>query len=278
MAEAIETLSADDAFDAGLTAQMRGDVDAAIACFVQVLKQKPRHPQAYLQLGKCEIRRGDLRTAMEAFRRGIRVAPRSAPLLAELGFLQLVTGDAHRAEQVLKAALRASKRNVRALQSLAWLHVHHQAWGPALAALRDLLAVSGSSFAGHYLMAQAQEALGNMADAHQEWLLTEDMCRKMIGATEGHVAAHYYLGEIMRSTRTWTAARADYEAAAGHAPAGAAGFLFGMGLAVPWSTVIAAAAQACAADGDTVQAEAWKQRLPPHDREEPASSPDGDAP
>ncbi len=262
MAEPDAIFGDDDPFDAGLTAQMRGDVDRAIACFIEVLKQDPQNGQAYLQLGKCEMRRGDLRTAMEAFRRGIKVAPKSPALLAELGFLQLATGDARRAQKVLTAARQLAARNVRALSGLAWLLVQRQAWTQALAVIQDLLAASASNFAGHYLLAQVHEALGSMGDAHQEWLLTEEICRGMIGAAEGQAAAHYYLGEIMRVTRTWAAAREHFEAAAAHAPEDAQGYLFGMGLAVPWTTVLAAAGTACAEDGDEAQAEAWLHRLP----------------
>lgn len=262
MADRRDVFTDEDPFDAGLTAGMRGDLETAIAYFIQVLKREPHNAQAFLQLGKCETRRGNLRTAMESYRRGIKVAPQSAPLFAELGFLQLVTGDTERAHKVLMAARKLAKRNTRALSALAWLHVRRERWAQALATVQELLAVSNSNFAAHYLLAQVHEALGSIGDAHQEWLLTEEICRKMIAADERQVPAHYYLGEILWSTRTWAAGRESYEAAAAHAPDGAGGYLFGMGLAVSWVTVLTTAATACAESGDDAQAQVWRARVP----------------
>lgn len=257
--------SADHLFDTALSAKLRGDVEAAVEGFQQVLSAYPHHVQAYLQLGKCEIQRGDAEAALTALRRGAKVSQRSAPLLAELGFLQLVTGDRERAEKVLGAARRLAKRNVRALTGLAWLHMQRREWGKALGLLDELLAVSGSSFAAHYFLAQVHEVLGKIGDAQQEWFLVENICREMIEVTDGQVAAHYYLGETLRVTRTWAAAREDFDTAARHAPADGSGYLFGMGLAVPWGAVLEAAATACDEDGDATQAAAWRAGLADRD-------------
>ena len=261
MADA-ETTPAEEMFDAALSAKMRGELDKAVEGFTAVLRQYPHHVQAFLQLGKCEILRGNVPAAMNVFRAGVKVSQTSAPLLAELGFLLLVTDDDQRAHKVLLAARKMSKRNVRALTGLAWIHVRRQTWGKAIAALEELSAVAGSSFAAHYLMAQVHEALGKIADAQREWFLTEDICREMIKVTDGQVAAHYFLGDILRVTRDWSAAREDFEAAAEQAPAGGEGYVFGLGLAVRWATVLETAATACAEAGDAERAAAWRARLP----------------
>lgn len=254
--------SPEEVFDAGLTAQMRGDLDTAVARFEEVLAHHPHYVQAYLQLGKCEMRRGDLAAALVMLRRGLKKAPQSTPLLAELGFLQLVSGDDQRAEKVLTAASKMAKRNARALQGLGWLYVRRREWGRAAKVLDRLLGVSSRNFAGHFLMAQVHEAAGRVADAHQEWSVAEEICRQMIKTMDEPVAAEFYLGEIMQQTRTWEMAREHYEAAAEHAPADAGGYVFGLGLAVPWRVILERAALACDETGEAERAGAWRARLP----------------
>lgn len=257
-------LDADDpwgeGFDAGLTALMRGDLDAAADRFREVLRSEPHNGPAYLQLGRCEWRRGNVQAALDIFRHGLQAAGNSANLRAEVGMLFLLLGDERRAEIALSGARRMAVRNIRALQGLALLYVQREQWGKAIAMLQELLEVSPNNFAGHFLMAKVQEQLGNVPEASREWAQAEDMCREKLRHVEGQGATEYFLGEVLRAQYGWEKAREYFEHAASRGSVDEP-YLFGLGLVVPWTAALEQAAAACAACDDNAAARQWTEKL-----------------
>ena len=92
-------------FDEGLTAQVRGDFDSAIAIFEQVIEAVPTSTAAYHQLGRCHMKLGAFAKAIKDIETAVRLGPDRVAARLDLGMLYLATGTVPKAKAQFMRAL-----------------------------------------------------------------------------------------------------------------------------------------------------------------------------
>src|SRR5262245_8663465 len=87
----------------GLKLAQRGDVDAAVALFLEALRVNPTFHPALQRLGELEVGRGNFAEAVKLFERAIALEPEAGWMRYSVMFAYLDLGDAAAARDVLSS-------------------------------------------------------------------------------------------------------------------------------------------------------------------------------
>ncbi len=99
-----------------------GDCAAAVEEYKTVIRMRPGHRDAYVNLGICLGEVGQLAEAEHAFKRALHIDPSFARGYTNLGALALLSGDPDKAKKRYLEALEVEPRNVVARMQLARLY------------------------------------------------------------------------------------------------------------------------------------------------------------
>jgi tetratricopeptide (TPR) repeat protein len=216
-------------FDEGLTAQVRGDFDAAIAIFEEVINKHPANAAAYHQAGRCHMRLGALDRAIENLETAVRLGPDRIPARLDLGLLYLAMSDVSKAKAQFLHALSRNSSNVKVITSLGIAHFHEKDFGKAISRLQEANTLNPSNFASHFYLARTHRALENPDGVQGEALRSAAICRDLIRVRTEQPEGYYFLGETFVLQREFRLALQNFLIARDFSPEGALHF-FAFGL------------------------------------------------
>ncbi len=141
------------------------DPRTRVAQLREVLTAAPDSPEAHLRLGTALVKSGALSEGEREFRRALELAPEMAGALVNLGGALLARWDFR---GCVEANRRASERQPELMlahynQGLGHLYLGEAA--EMAACFERVVALEPRHAGGHYYMAVAQNALGNMEGA-----------------------------------------------------------------------------------------------------------------
>lgn len=144
--------SADDLVGEAFALQQQGEAIAAARMYREALKLAPAHHAAMSLLAMILIER-DVRAAIGLLEQAIALAPRVAWYHLTLGHAYAAAGDDERAVAAMQASARLDRSSAIPRYDLARHHLQHRRSEPALAALRDVLAVDPAHARARFLVA-----------------------------------------------------------------------------------------------------------------------------
>lgn len=121
----------------------QGNLLAAEACLLQILKAEPRQPVALNALGNLAISKRQYEAAIEYHTRAVEIAPRNAAALNDLGNALVLAGEPQRAIPCLQKALKIAPRLRPALFNLARAYRNLNDCEKSLAILRKVEGMAG---------------------------------------------------------------------------------------------------------------------------------------
>jgi len=216
-------------FDEGLTAQMRGAFDSAIAIFKRVAEEHPTSAAAYHQMGRCHMKLGAFDEAIKCLGTAVRLGPDRTAARLDMGMLYLVAGDIQKAKAQFLRALSRSDSNVKAMAGLGIVHYHEGDFGKAISQFQDACELNPSSFACHFYLAKVHKALKNPAGVREEALKSAAICQGLIRMRSERPEGYFFLAETFVLQQETRAALQNYLIAKDFSPDGARHF-FAFGL------------------------------------------------
>ena len=216
-------------FDEGLTAQVRGDFEAAIAIFEEVIKKHPANAAAYHQIGRCHMRLGALDKAIEHLEEAVRLGPDRIPARLDLGLLYIAMNDVSKAKTQFMHALSRNSSNVKAITSLGMTHFYEKQFGKAISRLEEASILNPSNFAAHYYLAKTHRILKNADGVQEEALKSAAICRDLIRVRTEQPEGYFFLAETFVLQKEYRPALQNYLIARDFSPEGAVHF-FAFGL------------------------------------------------
>jgi anaphase-promoting complex subunit 3 len=216
-------------FDEGLTAQMRGEFDAAIAIFKRVIDEHPANAASYHQLGRCHMKLGAFDEAIKCLGTAVRLGPDRIAARLDLGMLYLAAGDVPKAKSQFLRALSRNDSNVKAMAGLGIVHYHEGDLGKAISQFQDACGLNPSNFACHFYLAKVHQALNNPAGMREEALKSAAICHGLIRMRSEKPEGYFFLAETFVVRQEMKAALQNYLIAKDFSPKDALNF-FAFGL------------------------------------------------
>jgi cytochrome c-type biogenesis protein CcmH/NrfG len=216
-------------FDEGITAQMKGDLEGAIAIFQQVIEQHPANAGAHHQLGRCFMKRGEFDKAIQSLEITIRIGPDRIAARLDLGTLYLAVKETSKAKAQFLKALSLSRSNVKALSGLGIVHYYEKDYGKAIAQFQEASTLNPANFASHLYLAKIYKTLGNASGIMEEALKAAAICHSLIKARPEQPEGYFFLGETFVLQEEYKAALQNYLIARDFSPKEAINF-FAFGL------------------------------------------------
>lgn len=216
-------------FDDGLTAQVRGDFDSAIAIFERVIEEHPANAAAHHQLGRCHMRLGTLDKAVEDLEAAVGLGPDRVPARLDLGMLYLAAGNVVKAKTQYLGALSRNNSNVKGMTGLGIVHYHEKDFGKAISRLQEACTLNPSNFAGHYYLARIHRVLKNASGVEEEALKASAVCRDLIRVRTEMPEGYFFLAETFVLQKEYRPALQNYLIARDFSPEGTMHF-FAFGL------------------------------------------------
>ena len=216
-------------YDAGLTAHMRGDFDAAIAIFERVIEEHPTSAAAYHQMGRCHMKLGAFDTAVRCLETAVKLGPDRIAARLDLGALYLASDDISGAKAQFLRALSRSESNVKAMAGLGIVYYRESDFGKAIAQFRDACELNPANFACHFYLAKVHKALKNPPGVQEEALKSAAICQDLFRMRSEQPEGYYFLAEAYVLQEQTRAALQNYLIAKDFSPDDAMHF-FAFGL------------------------------------------------
>jgi tetratricopeptide (TPR) repeat protein len=151
-----------------------GSVDAAIATYLQALKDNPREVTLYLQLGDLYTSKQEWDKAKEAYQHVLAIKPQDALASGHLANMILRNGgDLDLAASLAETARRGMPMSPNAADSLGWVYYQKGAYNLAIRMFVEALKLGDKNHAPddaniHYHLALAYEKTGQDLQARQQ--------------------------------------------------------------------------------------------------------------
>ena len=216
-------------FDAGLTAQVRGDFGSAIAIFERVIEEHPTSAAAYHQMGRCHLKLGAIDKALQCIETAVRLGPDRVAARLDLGMLYQAVEETPKAKAQFMRALSRSEGNVKAMAGLGIAHYHERNFGKAIAQFQDACALNPSNLACHFYLTKIHAALKNPAGVEEEALKSAAICHSLIRMRSEQPEGYFFLAETFVLQQETKAGLQNYLIAKDFSPNGAMHF-FAFGL------------------------------------------------
>ena len=130
-------------FEAGVTAQQRGDYGLAIQQFRQVVKLAPRQLPAWINLGVALVQVEQFQEAIEAYQSALAIDPKNRQVRLYLGLAYFKKGDGASAARQFEELSKADPKNIRLATLLGASYLQSGENGRALALLAPLASTAG---------------------------------------------------------------------------------------------------------------------------------------
>ena len=197
-------------FEAGVTAQQRGDYGLAIQQFRQVVKLAPRQLPAWINLGVALVQEGQFDEGIEAYRSALAIDPKNRQVRLYLGLAFFKKGDGAGAAREFEELSKADPKNLRLATLLGASYLQAGESGRALALLAPFAATAGDDPDFLWAFGSALSASGRMREGVDA---VERFARRSSSAEAWMLA-----GQTLFRLNEFVRAKDDLEIAAGLNP------------------------------------------------------------
>lgn len=205
--------NAESYYDEGLTAAMRGDLDAALRHFESCIRLDNTYSVAYHQMGKVYYRMGRFQKATAFLEQVVNKKPDQVPPKIDLGYALLSIGELNRARDIFGDVLRLKATNGRAMLGLASCCMLEGQFDQAHELARQALTSGSDTFAAHYLMARAARYSGHAEAAMEPEQRAEGLAEKAIETSPDAPEGYFLRGMVQHLKHDWTKALDSFNAA-----------------------------------------------------------------
>src|SRR2546423_209801 len=154
-------LTANTHFAAGQLAESQGELDRAVAQYLEVLKLDPNHRDALFHLGQLYTQRKQFAEAVTIWQRYLQATKNSAAAYSNLGYCYELSGHLDWAEQMYKAGIARDPASAACRHNYALMLARGGRVNDALAQLSTVL----SPAEAHYNIASVLEQQGHIEPA-----------------------------------------------------------------------------------------------------------------
>lgn len=211
--------SAENYYDDGLTAAMKGELARAIECFEAALRKDSSFLAARHQLGKCRLRLGDTARAIADLSAVVERSPDKIPFRLDLGHAYLASGSAARAREQFEWALSRRKDNARALTGLAQAHFAAGAWMDALECAHAAVDTGGPNFPALFVIGRAGLLAGEETRALEALGTADALLNKSLELNPEQPEGYYLRGEVALARKQYAVALKHFQDAEARARA-----------------------------------------------------------
>lgn len=205
--------NAEDTYDQGLTALMKGDVRRAVKLFVRVIDLDRSMVAAYHQLGRCYIRMGEPQRATEVLSQVVQKKPDLLPARLDLGQALLHQGATDRAREQFMHVLEKRPDNGKAHMGMAQACFSEGNWEGAVSLAQTARAHLGANFSVMFLLGRAAKLAGNAIMAEEALNEAAGLIAKSVEGEPEGPEGHFLRGEVCFVQERYAAAIDHYRAA-----------------------------------------------------------------
>jgi tetratricopeptide (TPR) repeat protein len=219
--------SAESYHDEGLTASMRGDLDAAIAAFEKALTFDPRHVPSKHQIAKCYLRKGEVRKAADILCKIAANRPDMLPARVDYGFALLELNQVAGARTVFQELIVAAPDNARAHLGLAHCAFCEGQWDACVELTQTAITHGGATFGALFLLGRAARLAGRLDISADAFTKADEIIEKHIETSPDHPEGYYLRGELCYHREDFGKALDNYRSAEDRVVAGKQYLAFG---------------------------------------------------
>ncbi len=212
--------NADSYYDEGVTASMKGDLEAAVRHFERAIEMNRHHYAAYHQLGKCHLRLGDPRKAAELIQHVLRNKPAQIQPRLDYAFALMELGEWKKAQDIFGEVSREKPNNPRASLGLAYCAFQAGQWDAAMLLAQTAANQGGGNFAALFLLGRAAGRAGRAEVAAEAFKRADAVLEKHLETSPNQPEGHYLRGELHAAQGAFDKAIEHYASAAGCAQPG----------------------------------------------------------
>ncbi|MEX2015999.1 MAG: tetratricopeptide repeat protein [Candidatus Hydrogenedentales bacterium] len=205
--------NAESYYDEGLTASMKGDLDAAVKLFEKAIRLDHTMAAAYHQLGKCFMRMGRGQRAVELLEQVVQKRPQLVPARLDLGFAFLELGRLDQARHQFDQVLALKPAESKAQLGLAQAAFYEGNWEGAMQQVQTALVHGSNSFPIQFLLGRAAKLAGNAPLADSSLKKADRILEKTIEVDPEKPEPHFLRGEVRFVQEQYTAALDHYRSA-----------------------------------------------------------------
>lgn len=205
--------NAESYYDEGLTAFMKGDVEAAARFLVRAIQLDRSMLAAHHQLGKCYIRMGQAQRAVEILGQVVVQKPELIAARLDLGHALLAQGLSERARKQFSHVLAMDPHNARAHLGMAQVYFQEGNWDAAVTLAQSARAHGGASFAVLFLLGRAAKLAGNTVLSGESLKEAQALIEKSVEMSPDAPEGHYLRGEVCFAQTRFGTALEHYRAA-----------------------------------------------------------------
>ena len=206
--------NADSYYDEGVTASMKGDLEAAVRHFERAIEMDRNHYAAYHQLGKCHLRLGDARKAAELLQHVLRNKPTQVQPRLDYAFALMELGEWKKAQDIFGEVSREKPNNPRASLGLAYCAFQAGQWDAAMRLAQTAANQGGGNFAALFLLGRAAGRAGRAEIAAEAFKKADAVLETHLETSPNQPEGHYLRGELHAAQRSFDKAIEHYARAA----------------------------------------------------------------
>jgi len=186
----------DSLLDLGITAGLKGELDAALEFFDKALEADSSFRPARHQKAKILTRQGKYEEAIAILRVVLDEAPFLPGPRIDLGYAALFSGRLEDAVHEFRSALSLGDHNVKAKAGLAQIHMIQGEWTDAAEGARSVLAENGLNVTGLFILGKSLNQLGDLEGSMAAFETADQVCSEFVSMRERQPEGFFWLAEI----------------------------------------------------------------------------------
>ncbi len=191
-------------FEQGKRLMQQGNLEAAMNCFIEAVRQKADYAPAYNQLGNVLQALGKTEEAVAAYKQALEIDPNLAALHCNLGNIWQLQGKTEEAVAAYTQALQLKPDFTLALLNLGKLQASQKLYQAAETSYQKVIALQPNNSEAHYLLGIVLQQEGRTDDAIASW-------RRAIQLNPNYLEAYYSLGTALQSQNALDLAHSCYQ-------------------------------------------------------------------
>jgi len=189
-------MDAEDYYEQGLTAAVRGRADEAIENFKKAIEADKTMVPAYHQLGKVYLKHGRFAEATKYLQEALERRPQHVAIHVDIGYAYLGSRNFDKAQDAFLSGLAIDQNDVRALNGLSMIFFFLEHWDRLRAHADAVLTLSPENFIAMFFRGCAAYKLGDFASGEKMFDRAETMLDELLAMQPQSVEAIYLHGEI----------------------------------------------------------------------------------
>jgi len=189
--------NAESYYDEGLTAAMKGDLEAAMEHFGKALQMDPSLNAAAYQIGRCQVRLGQAQAAVQTLAGLLTKMPRMTAARTELAYAHLLLKHTDTARNLFAEALDEKPNQSAAILGLGYCAFQQAQWDTAMALADRVMGGSGAErFEALYLAGRAASMLKLRDLAMNRLQAADELLNQVIETSPDQPEGYYLRGHI----------------------------------------------------------------------------------